>query len=247
MEGNQLTIKIADINIGIKPIHKGFEEFCKDYLTDEDADFVLSATESDLEEEAVRVAQYENLTAEIDYSGFELEKIWVYRQIAETIPKYDAFLIHAASVCVDGEAYLFLGPSGAGKTTHAKMWKQYFGDRMKIINDDKPLIRVTDDDILVCGSPWSGKENWKNNIDASLKGIACLNQSNENHIERLTVSDSWNAMMNQVYRSGVAETMQKIFGLTDKVIKRIPLYSVDCTKGEESVVVAYRTLSGTGI
>ena len=244
MEEKQLTIKIADINIGIKPLHKGFDEFCKDYLTDEEADFVLSATEAELEEEQKRVAEY--LDGE-EVRGLELEKIWVYRQIAETIPSYDAFLIHAASVRVDGDAYLFLGPSGAGKTTQARLWKEYFGDRMKVINDDKPIIRVKDDEILVCGSPWCGKERWENNISASLKGIASLSQSDESHSKRLSTGDAWNVMMNQVYRSSDGKTMQLILKLTDKVIKRIPLYAVDCTKGGESVDVAYRALSGANL
>lgn len=234
-----LTIKIADICIGIKPLHKGFDEFCKDYLTDEEADFVLSATEADLEEEQKRVAEY--LDGE-EVRGLELEKIWVYRQIAETIPSFGAFLIHAASVRVDGDAYLFLGPSGAGKTTQARLWKEYFGDRMKVINDDKPIIKVKDDEILVCGSPWCGKERWENNISAPLRGIFRIEKCDRNEIEVMNTEMAWEAMMNQVYRSADSETMQKILKLVDAVIGPTSIFNFKSKMEMNAARIAYEAI-----
>lgn len=241
-----LTIRIADICIGIKPLNEGFNSFCKDYVTDEDPVFVLGATHIDLEDERERVAEYEDQINVSDYSELELEKLWIYRQIAETIPKYNSFLIHATSVRVDEDAYLFLGPSGAGKTTHARLWEQYFGDRFTVINDDKPIIRVTDEEILVCGSPWSGKERWCNNIDAPLRGAVNLNQATENRVEKLSQGDAWRVMMNQVYRSSDAETMKRTMRLLDEVINRRAIYEMECAEDPGAARIAYRAISESG-
>ena len=237
---DRLTIRIADVRIEIKPLYEGFHDFCRDYIVDEEPDFVLAASEADLAEEKERI---EEQIDGVEYVGLELEKLWVYRQIAETMPGHDAFLIHATSVRVDEDAYLFLGPSGTGKTTHARLWEQYFGDRFRIINDDKPIIKVSDEQIMVCGSPWCGKENWKNNVAASLKGAVDLNQAEENRIERLSLSDAWNVMMNQVYRSRDAETMKKTLSLLNKVINSKPIFEMDCTEDMRTVEMAYGAMS----
>ena len=66
-------------------------------------------------------------------------------------------LLHSSAVVVDGYAYLFSADSGTGKSTHTGLWKQHFGDRAYIINDDKPAIRKVDGEWYVFGTPWSGK------------------------------------------------------------------------------------------
>lgn len=48
---------------------------------------------------------------------------------------------------IDGKAYMFSAPSGTGKSTHAKLWRDCFGDRVTMINDDKPLIKFREDGI----------------------------------------------------------------------------------------------------
>ena len=41
----------------------------------------------------------------------------------------DTLCIHAAVVSCEGKGYLFLGPSGTGKSTHARLWLSSHGDR----------------------------------------------------------------------------------------------------------------------
>ena len=239
MGNKQVTIKIADICIGIKSQNKGWEYFCRDYMVDEEPDFILEDTETDIEGEQNHIAEYMDGA---QYSSFEAEKLWIYREIAEVIPSYGSFLIHGAAVRVDENAYLFLGPSGAGKTTHARLWKECFGDRFSVINDDKPIIKLTDDEITVCGSPWSGKERWKNNIAAPLRSVVCIHQAEENRIERMPISDCWNSIMNQAYRTRDTANMKKTLDLFDKVINTTPFFSLNCRKTIDAVELAYKKL-----
>ena len=94
--------------------------------------------------------------------------------------------IHASAVCVDGDAYIFMGKSGTGKSTHARLWKQYVKGA-KLLNDDHPVIRLIEDGrIMVYGTPWSGKTPCYINGSAELKGAVRLQQADKNRFVGLT-------------------------------------------------------------
>lgn len=57
------------------------------------------------------------------------KKIYKYRKIAEKLVQYDVMLFHGSAVAVDGIGYLFTAKSGTGKSTHTRLWREYFGDR----------------------------------------------------------------------------------------------------------------------
>ena len=240
MSTDYLTIKLADINIGIKVRNEDMRVFTKKYLSDEEPEFIVGADEKDIEKERKRMIEY---MGRGDASKQELEKLFIYRQIAEKLPDYNAFLVHGAALRVDNDGYLLTGPSGAGKTTHARLWKKVFADRMRIINDDKPILRIRDNKIIAYGSPWSGKERWHNNLSAPLKAVIFVNQDKENHIEPMNRAQSWDKMMNQTYRSTDAENMKKTLAFIDKMINVVPMYSLYCNKDIHAVQVAYEEVS----
>ena len=78
------------------------------------------------------------------FSGDYLESMAVYRSFCEQALKREVMFFHASAVEYQGAAYLFSGASGAGKSTHAAMWKKAFGEAAVVINDDKPLLRFFD-------------------------------------------------------------------------------------------------------
>ncbi len=69
----------------------------------------------------------------------------------------DTLLFHSSTIVKEGKAYLFLGKSGTGKSTHSGLWlKHTRGTRL--LNDDNPVVYVTPEGTpMVSGSPWSGK------------------------------------------------------------------------------------------
>lgn len=58
---------------------------------------------------------------------------------------------------INNSAILFTAPSGTGKSTHTRMWQECFGERVTVINDDKPLIKINDSEAVIYGTPWCGK------------------------------------------------------------------------------------------
>jgi hypothetical protein len=49
--------------------------------------------------------------------------------------------------------YLFLGNSGDGKSTTAKLW---FGQGITVLNDDRIIVRQNKGNLWMYGTPWHG-------------------------------------------------------------------------------------------
>ena len=65
----------------------------------------------------------------------------------------DTLVLHAVVVSYGGKGYMFIAPSGTGKSTHARLWLEHI-EGTELVNDDFPVVR----DEMVYGSPWGG---WK--------------------------------------------------------------------------------------
>jgi hypothetical protein len=63
--------------------------------------------------------------------------------------------VHAVGITDErGCGHLFLGHSGAGKSTTARLWKGRSG--VHILSDDRIILRVRDGQIWMYGTPWHG-------------------------------------------------------------------------------------------
>ena len=87
--------------------------------------------------------------------------------------------VHACGVVDrDGWGHLFVGHSGAGKTTMARLWQQR--DEVRILSDDRIILRHIDERIWMYGTPWHGEAELASNDRAPLRNIFFLRQANEN-------------------------------------------------------------------
>ncbi len=210
------------------------QDLCKDYITDAAAEFCICATDAEIEAE--RVAEYTDAPLGL------LESVAVYRKIALELPKYDAFLFHAATVEVDGEAYAFAAKSGTGKSTHIRLWKKLLGDRVQIINGDKPIVRIENKVPVVYGTPWAGKEGWQRNACAPLKAVCFLERAQENSIESLPFANAVSRFMGQVLHISDEEYTDKLLNLTIGMLKNMPVYLLRCNISEEAATLAYEKM-----
>lgn len=97
----------------------------------------------------------------------------------------NTLLMHASVVTYTEKAFVFLGKSGTGKSTHSRLWLEHIAGT-SLLNDDNPVIRILDgNEIRVYGSPWSGKTPCYKNESAKLGAIVRLSQALVNEIERL--------------------------------------------------------------
>lgn len=95
---------------------------------------------------------------------------------AQAILPHGAISVHASVVVNDGKGFLFMGKSGTGKSTHSRLWLNHI-EGSWLLNDDNPIVRVTGEDVVVYGSPWSGKTHCYRNESAPVAGIVRLKQA----------------------------------------------------------------------
>ena len=108
----------------------------------------------------------------------------------------DGMPLHAALVEKDGYGVVFLGPSGMGKSTQAKLWVEHQG--ADFIIGDRPGLRRIGGQWIGFGMPWDGKDNIKQQKQVPIRALISLEQAPENSIRRLTKQEAMIVLLNQV-------------------------------------------------
>lgn len=233
-----IKIRIADLTVGIDNRFDYIVELAHDYLTEGDADFTVSVTDAELDEERAQ--------SEYAFSRGYLESIVAYRKIAEELPRYDAFVFHGAVLNLDGEAYAFTAPSGTGKTTHTRLWLREFGSRVHYLNGDKPIIRFKDGIPYAYGTPWRGKEGYGVNESAPLRAIAFLGRGEVNTAAEIPSTEIATRLITQIYVSR-KNPMQAVLTmrLADRLTRTVRLIDLRCNMEPDAAHVSLRAMRGT--
>jgi hypothetical protein len=226
--------RIAGRIIGIDPLYPRVEALCAPYRADGAPELVVRATPEDIARERA--------AAGADYPDDYLETLAVYRQIAEAMPRWDTVLFHGSAVEVDGAAYLFTAPSGTGKSTHARLWRELLGPRARMINDDKPLLRVGAAGVTVYGTPWNGKHGLGENASAPLRAVCFLSRGRENAISPVGAAAAYPLLLPQVYRPRDARAMKKTLALLDGLCRHVRFYRLACNMEPDAARLSYETM-----
>jgi hypothetical protein len=90
-----------------------------------------------------------NTPQEADPLGYPLNQVlWIL-----LLSQRKGLLFHACGIDDEGKGYLFLGNSGDGKSTSAKLW---FDQGMAVLNDDRIIVREKNAEFWMYGTPWHG-------------------------------------------------------------------------------------------
>ena len=221
-------------------------KFCSDYLTDEPADISVSVSQGDVLAEKIksdRERELEGLPA-WDPPLPYLENLALYRKIAESLVRFGIVLFHGSAIALDGEVFLFTAKSGTGKSTHTRLWREVFGDRAVMINDDKPLISVNDGEVTVFGTPWNGKHRLGTNASAPLRAICILERGEKNEIHEEAPMATFPEILSQTYRFSDVAGMTGTMAILDKMLKQIKVYRLRCNMDREAAEVSYLGMKG---
>ncbi|MGN0614319.1 MAG: hypothetical protein ACI4JB_10535 [Porcipelethomonas sp.] len=240
------TYKIAGKVVEIDSVYDEIHRLCSKYQYPGDPDFSVKTEQKDIDFERKKSASEdikEGKAVRVFPDSY-LETLAVYRKIADIMLDHDILLFHGSVVAVDGEGYLFTAKSGTGKSTHTKLWREYFGSRAVMINDDKPLLQITPEGVIVYGTPWDGKHRLSTNTSVPLKGICILTRAEENHIEDITVPDAYPMLLQQTNRPADPLKMKKTLQLIDSLGERVPLYRLGCNMDIQAAQIAYDKMKG---
>lgn len=225
------TMELAGYRFTVDNQFPDVENLCKDYLC-ADSGIPIKITEEQLRRESTPPHQWSD--------GY-LETLAVYRSVCEHLITKDIMLFHCSALAMDGRAYLFTAPSGTGKSTHAKLWRQHFGNRVITINDDKPLLEFKDQEIIVHGTPYGGKDGLQTNTKEKVAGIVVLAQGKENTIRRLSYAEAFSALIKQSYRPSAPAALLRTLDLVAR-LAQLPIYRLECTISIDAVELAYQAL-----
>lgn len=234
----EFTISIANMAVGLQTEYDKTREQCTAYLTEQEPDFIVTITPQDIaqmRENSIREDTREQKPTQ-DYSDAYLETLAAYRKICEKMVEYDTILMHGSVVAVDSQAFLFTAKSGTGKSTHTRLWREVFGERAVMVNDDKPLLKLTDDGVLACGTPWDGKHHLSTNACLPLRAICILERGETNEIHRISPQEALPMVFQQTHRPG---KLFKYMEIIDKLSQRVEFYRLRCTMTPDAAKVAY--------
>jgi len=153
-------------------------------------------------------------------------------------------MMHASVVRHAGYANLFLGKSGAGKSTQSRMWLENIPET-ELINDDNPVVRVIDNQAIVFGSPWSGKTPCYKNTQAPIRSFVSIKQAPYNKITRQDVLHAYAALLTSVSIMQWQRTIANgINDTLDKLLRLVPGYTLECLADAEAAQVCRKEVEG---
>jgi hypothetical protein len=235
---------IAGLLISLRAVYDGMLRIGVDFLADDNGpepDIRIVITQRDIDEERLRSPD-----GGAGFSDRYIETLAVCRRISEIMPSFDRFLMHGSAVAVDGEGYLFTAPSGTGKSTHVRFWREMLGDRAVMVNDDKPFIGVGSGGATVYGSPWQGKHRLGGNIAVPLKAVCVLGRAEENSIEEISAAEAMPTLVRQIYRPDSPAMLAKTLGLIDRLTRTVKFYRLGCNLDPGSARVSYEMMTKEG-
>lgn len=174
---------IADLVTEFEPKHSHLKTLAKsfEYFGDRKTDITVSVSDEYINSLLKRMVQGTTIgaTEEFAYAG----------KFCRSIIKYNAMLIHSSAIKYNGKSYLFAADSGVGKSTHTSLWRKAFGNDVKMINDDKPVVRIFDGKAVAYGTPFDGGSGIANNISAPLGAVVFIERGENNSIRKAGTSE----------------------------------------------------------
>lgn len=153
-------------------------------------------------------------------------------------------LFHSSVVSYKGKAYMFLGVSGTGKSTHSSLWLKHI-EGTELVNDDNPVVRILDNgEVWLYGSPWSGKTPCYRNVSYPLGALVNLSQAPENEIRRMKGIEAYVSLIGSI--SGKRWDPQVAEGLheTEKLLaENVSVWHLDCLPDEAAARLCCQTIA----
>ncbi len=248
-------IRIADITVCIRSRYEYVFRQCADYRVPDGDRCAVSAVDLSVE------VTDDELSAEIAMSpvGMDegyIESICLFRAICRRLPPLGGMFFHAAVIedsvsdlprapgrAARPRGYAFTADSGTGKTTHIRLWQKAFGDSIRIINGDKPLLRRREGHWYAYGTPWCGKEGWNINTAVPLNAVCFLRRGKTNTIRPYPPSEAVTALFSQIVLPDDPTALTATLELLDALVREVPFYELHCTISEEAAHVARASMS----
>ena len=231
-----MKYKIADLIVeytakydDLKRLSEKFE-----YNGKKEADIALTVTDKHLENMLSRSVEGTTIGG---VENFAFSNVFNRAAI-----KYGVMLVHSSALIYDGGAYLFSADSGVGKSTHTKLWLKAFGDKVHIMNDDKPVVRLYDDHAVAFGTPFDGGSGIALNESYPLKAIIFVERGEENSVRIPGSKEIIQKLYFQTARMVNRETAEKMLVNIENILHLTKFYVLTCNMNVSAANVAFDSI-----
>ena len=232
-----MVCKLVDFIVEFKNPSPQIEKFFSDYIYDGTPQISFEISENDIE--------YETKLERKQYTKFSYELTAMLRKFTKWMIEENAFFLHSALIDVDGIGIAFAAPSGTGKTTHLCLWQQLLGDRLTVVNGDKPIVRFLENEKYPVGygTPWNGKEMFGINGKTEIRHFCFIERSLSNSCEKLNASDVLHLFFKQIYipKKDVSKTF-KTLQMANMFLNNVTVWKIKCNMDISAAEVAYNTI-----
>ena len=227
-------IKIANIVVEVNAFNETTNRYCEDFLSDEEAKYVITLAKEDLENE-LHVRDDGKVYADEEISA-------LYRKIADLFIEDNIVVMHGSSFKVNNCAFVITARSGVGKSTHVNLLNKLLGNEFSYINDDKPLLEVKGDNLMLYSSPWNGKERRGNNTYAPLKTVIFLNRGDNTYKKLDNNMDVYFKLLSQIYLPKDKSKREKALKIIDILLKKLSFYEINVNMDISSASMTYERI-----
>lgn len=227
----QTDQKILFQNEAFRVVRNEQGEYVRQYYNDKYSETYYVTVTFNAQDKKVDVA-YLPESIETHLGSDKLD--FFYIALEKILMEEEALILHAACVDTPYGGILFTGASGAGKSTQAELWCKWGQGRL--INGDRPIIKKGADGWRAYGSPYAGSSGCHLNESCKIRAIVLPKKSDRCSLRRLEHSEKFRKVFgNLTLNLWDTDFVLKASGLTQEIVKEIPVYELECTMEQEAV------------
>ncbi len=228
-----MKLLIADLVTELDPKYEYTKRLAAPFIYsgDRPADITLELTDEFFNSLRSRAA--------LSVSDGELENFAFSTLFNRRAIRFRTMLVHSSALICDGRAYLFSADSGVGKSTHTRLWLKAFGDRVHILNDDKPVVRLDGEQALVCGTPFDGGSGIAVNGTYPLGAIIFIERGERNAFRVPGSKEIIRRLYFQTAHMVSAQTADKMLGNFSLLLSMAKCYVFSCNTDISAAYTAY--------
>lgn len=220
--------KVCDLVLDMSPRYSELGDRASLFLCeDKDADAFISLPEDEVTAQATRSG------LDMPMAEYQLGSV----KFCKALLGVGGFVLHASAVMYKGGVYLFSAPSGVGKSTHTRLWTETL-DGARVINDDKPGIRIIDGVPYAYGTPWCGSGYLRTAEKGVIKALYFIRRNSFNHVKPMPADKVPYLFFESTMRPACKEEMDALFAVLDAFASKVPIFSLDCNMDKEAVFTA---------
>jgi hypothetical protein len=131
------------------------------------------------------------------------------------------FLLHAASAICDGQAYLFSGVSGAGKTTMTRLAPA----DITLLTDEISYLRPSAEGYSAFGTPFAGElAKAGENCTAPVSTLFFLEKGRENRVDEMSSAEAVRRLMrNILFFAEDQGLVERLLATACEFVARVPI------------------------